>query len=243
MSVSTPAGRGGHETGLRAALLALLVAGLSGCGLAEYEARMRDTQARLQRFEEEDKLLGAALQVPMRVDEKTKLPVPLVNVFVRAPRGITTLPHKDVRNGLLYRYPAAKQGSAAPFTQLEVAYGRGQKKFAEKVINSFGNADREQKSRANKVRSAAGEGTTTFQTLEFVDGATGYSINLVADEKNQNQLAVIYYFKAAQRKAAERAIKLCLEWTGAGPQADKLRKAFARRSPLMGRPPPAAPPG
>jgi hypothetical protein len=216
-------------------MLALLAA-LGGCGLSDYEARMREAQARLKRFDEENKLLGEPLQVPTRTDEKTKAVVPVADAFVRPPRGIMSMPEKEPRSGLLYRYPPA-QGGAAPFTQVEVAYGTGQKDFVNEVLDRFGNTNEKPKKR--QIRSAAGEQTRTILSLEFDDGPTGYSINIFLDEKTP--LAVVFWLAPKQFVAARRTIEMCLEWTGAGPEADRLRKAFAYRSPLLGRRPPGSP--
>jgi hypothetical protein len=231
-------GRGWVRWG-RTALLALLVAGLGGCGLADYEARMRENQARAKRFDEENKLLGQTpLVVPTREVKKgkTKKQVALANAFVRVPAGINTTANKDRRNGLLYVYAGGKQ--SVPFTQVEVAYGTGQKHFAREVLSCFANLSG--KTRKRQVRSATGEGTITYRTTEFDDGQSACSINIFTGKKKA--LAVVFWLQKDKLKIGQRAIEMCLEWSGVGSQADKLRAAFLVRSPLLGKRPPGAPP-
>jgi len=94
-----------------------LVAGLHlmalGCGLTDYEKHMDDEQTFLKEFDEENKTLGGALEMPMKetVVGKIKTPAEALKVkfFLRPPRWIAT----KVKEGesfasgkvTLYRFP------------------------------------------------------------------------------------------------------------------------------------------
>ena len=48
----------------RMPMVAVAALALTGCGLAEYEKKMMDAEARVQRFDEDNRLLGAPLTFP-----------------------------------------------------------------------------------------------------------------------------------------------------------------------------------
>jgi hypothetical protein len=114
---------------VRTAGLWSLCAALAGCGLTDYEARMAEAQARVARFDEENRQLDAPLSIPTRAEkvkvkenDKEKEVVvqkPLAEVFLRPPKGISrTAMNKDKPiGGLLYRYPEAPKENTNPPSQ------------------------------------------------------------------------------------------------------------------------------
>lgn len=72
------------------AVAALVFAG--GCGLADYEKRIDEQKEYLQRFDEENELLGQPLEMPTRTvkdDKGLRLETPLpLEFFLRPPKGI-----------------------------------------------------------------------------------------------------------------------------------------------------------
>jgi hypothetical protein len=100
---------------------------LAGCGLDDYEKRMAEAQARVQRFDLENQVLDGPLEIPTRIvrtkqgDQEIKTEVPIIEVFLRPPKGISRTiavvknPNtgKDEkerpRGGFLYRYPRKEE--------------------------------------------------------------------------------------------------------------------------------------
>jgi hypothetical protein len=98
----------------RAAWAALPLALLAGgCGLADYEARMQQAQARVNRYDEENRVLGDPIIIPSRkVEAKVEggrrgaaRSVPIVALFLRPPRGISPAPEDEAIKDLVFRYP------------------------------------------------------------------------------------------------------------------------------------------
>jgi hypothetical protein len=202
----------------------LLVLGAAGCGLSDYEAKMRATQARLERFEQENKYLGNPLTMPTRKEKDES--VPLANVFLRPPRGIQTSPSEEPRSGLLYGYRPAKEGAAGAFTVVELGFSSGQKDFPADVLGLFpaGGVSTRQRQVQPPGRKAL-----TFDTAEFEDDQHNYSVNVWRG--GDPQVAVVYWVARGQWESARKVIELSLATFAADAEAGRLRSAFATRSP------------
>jgi hypothetical protein len=70
-----------------------------GCGVGDYENKMRLADARLDRFDLENKLLGDPLVMPGGDA------APHVMCFLRPPKGVAK--NSDTKDGLRYHYPAS----------------------------------------------------------------------------------------------------------------------------------------
>lgn len=94
-----------------------------GCGLADYEQRMRESQRQAERFDLEVRLLNEAAIIPNRKikDPTTKedIELPMVDVFLPLPRGISgksKVPLQKIPpvNGYMAVYPRKTAAKAAP---------------------------------------------------------------------------------------------------------------------------------
>ena len=86
----------------RLALAALPVLALTGCGIADYEKKMQEAEARVKRFDDENALLGDPLVLPPRKEMEG----PPFDVFLRPPRGVAAK-DKTQPGELAYHYPAS----------------------------------------------------------------------------------------------------------------------------------------
>jgi hypothetical protein len=109
---------------------ALVLCSAFGCGLAEYEDKMRDSQKKAARFDEEILLLDEPAQIHTRKyidkDSKLEVEVPDVDLFMPLPRGITgkfTL--LQIKN-LLWQYPRKQMATTSATGQPPPAPAPGQ---------------------------------------------------------------------------------------------------------------------
>src|SRR5688572_15142530 len=75
----------------RPILLPLLGLLLAGCGVAEYEARMKEAQQRIKQYDEESKLLTTPVALPTAKNESGQL-VPVATFHLRLPQTVSTQP-------------------------------------------------------------------------------------------------------------------------------------------------------
>jgi len=98
-----------------------------GCGLSDYEKRIDEQKKKLERVDQEGKLIAEPLaSPPYRLNEKKEqvLGLPL-EFFFRPPRGISRTPEpapyafpaKGPNQVFLYRYPTAKPEKSDPKTE------------------------------------------------------------------------------------------------------------------------------
>jgi hypothetical protein len=194
-----------------AALRALPLLGLllCGCGLADYEAQMKDTQARLQEHDRTNKLL----------DEPVVLP--RVNLFIRPPRGIQKTAEGEPRDGLLYRYPA-RPGGAGPFLFVEVAVAADRPDFVAEVLRHYPASGQALAFPPGHARPPEHRTPLKFDTHEFDGDEATYSVNVY--QGATARVAVTFGIAKGQRAAADAALNRSLESLGLGEEADRLRR-------------------
>jgi hypothetical protein len=195
---------------------------VSGCGLADYEKKMAQAEARLQRFEDESRVLDIPLSVPLRPAKKPGGKPTAFNLFLRPPKGInnTAENEKEPRNRLLFSYRPRGRTATGPFTLVELAIGDKETEFRAEVLGSFSGSG----NTTSSVRALRppGREPLTFETTEFDDGQHFYSVNFW---KNQtNQVAIVYWVASAQKSQATTPIKMSLETFGFGIDAVKQRE-------------------
>lgn len=200
----------------------------AGCGVSEYEAKMQETQRRVQRFDEESKLLDSPLTIPTPpAKDKNAPPPPLL--FVRPPRGILPSANneKEPRNRILYTFPAKGVNAAGPFINMEVAVGDKSKDFEAEVLRSFSpSGNLTQKQRQFKP---PGRDPLTFQSTEFEEGQGHYSVNLWRGQ--DHQVALVYSIQRGQREKAAKALDASLESFAVGKDVGKARQSLG--NPLL----------
>ena len=191
-----------------AALLAVL---LGGCGLADYEARMKDTQARLQEYDQTNKLL----------DEPVVLPK--ADLFFRPPRGIHKTAEGEPRDGLLYHYPARPSG-AGPFLFVELAVVPSRPGFAAEVLRHYSVAGELIAFPPGIPRPPEHRTPPQFDTREFEGDDATYSVNVY--HGGASQVVVTFAVVKGQRARADAALNRSLESLGLGEEAERLRQEY-----------------
>ena len=204
-----------HAIDRRAAVcraLPLLCVLLGGCGLADYEPQMRETQARLQELDHTNKLLDEPLVVPGS------------GLFLRPPHGIQKTPEGEPRDGLLYHYPTRGSG-AGPFLFVELAVADAKRPdFAAEVLRHYPAAGQVHAFKPGAPRPADRRSPPKFDTHEFDGDEATYSVNVYKGEKAQ--VAVTFAITKGQRAAADVALNRSLESLAFGPEAERLRQEY-----------------
>lgn len=202
---------------LRRLPLALLVLALTGCGLADYEKKMRDADARVQRFDEENRLLGDPLALPSG-DQ-----APPVDVFLRPPRGVS-------KNGA-ENDPYHFTGGAGFCADLDLLFGDadGGKDKLEKQV-----ADRYKAAGLNWQAVTAKPGLD-FDAAEFADprapaNAPAAYLAYVHQTQGRAPVGVVFHIAQANRAGVEPTIKASLASYLEAGDAAKARADFARRT-------------
>jgi hypothetical protein len=176
--------------------LGLLLLALPACGLSDYEALMLKTQENAERFRDEQKYLDAPITIPTEKD-KDDNEVRLANVFFRPPKGISTKPESQPRNGLMWRYLPRK----SEFALVEMAFADDDKDFADKVMSCYPGL--------SFVSTPERQPPLPFDSWDYKDGQFGYSINIY--KGGAKKIAVVYIFRKDKRDALRRAIDLSLQ--------------------------------
>jgi hypothetical protein len=206
----------------------------SGCGVADYEGKMLSAQKRLERYEEESRLLGNPLTLPSR-DTKDAGKQRIAHLFLRPPKGISTTAENESepRNRLLYSYRPRSANAAGGVALVELAAG-DQKDFAAEVLRCV-NPSGKAASRTREVRHPLRQTATTFETTEFEDDQYFYTVNVWRGAKNQ--IAVVYWVFKDRRAGASKAVDLSLESFAVDAEASRQQKSW-HLSPLKMTEPP-----
>jgi hypothetical protein len=205
---------------------------LSGCGVADYESKMLKAQIRLKRYEEEKELLAEPLIIPSRENKEGKRKT-IANVFLRPPKGIVSRAANadNPRDNLLYSYNPRSAREAGAVAMVELAAG-SQKAFEGQVLRCFNTGGKAYpKARAHAVRHPLREVPMNFETTEFEHGQYFYSINICRIP--QTAIAIVYWLDKKQTASATRAVELSLESFAVEQEADRLRAAYGKDSPLL----------
>ncbi|MFL5242828.1 MAG: hypothetical protein ACJ8FY_12025 [Gemmataceae bacterium] len=202
---------------LLAATLGLL---LSGCGLADYEAKMAEEQARIQRVEEENNNLDEPVVIPppkKEADKDSKIP----DLFFRPPKGIGHTAQKDLYGGLLYVYP--RTGSAEGIQDAYIGFSKGRKDFLKDVLKVFPSNPPAKKSVTE--RTPPGRNLLHFETITIEDTSSTVILHTLPYD---DQLLLVGFRvdrKAESNQTAKR-MDMSLESLGLGPDAAKLRRQY-----------------
>jgi hypothetical protein len=228
-----------HQTSypalLSGRLLAPAVLGLllTGCGLADYENKMAEEQARIQRIEEENKNLDEPVEIPPPKKENDKEPK-IPEFFFRPPKGIGRTASKDLYGGLLFVYP--RVGNAEGTKEVYVGFSKGRKDFLKDVLKIFPSNPPAKKSLTE--RTPPGRNPLRFETITVEDvGSTVILHTLPYDD----QLLLVGFrvdHKAESSQLSKR-MEMSLESIGVGFEAGKMRRQYRPR--ITGNKPPTPP--
>ena len=206
-------------------LLALLLA--VGCGLAEYESKMKEAQQRLKQYEEEEKVLDPAprLQPPTRTVDPALPPSPILDYQLRAPRGINPQSPTSARGELLYDYAPTKANAALPFLYLSVAFAPlKEDKFGAQVLGRI-TASTEHKQTTGKTRLGL-----MYRRIDFESDGTAVVVCLF--QGTAHHFAVVYFVAKGQLARANRAIETSLDTFGFDGTLGTARQAARPGGPL-----------
>jgi len=192
---------------------------LTGCGLADYEKKMREADARVQRFDEENALLGDPLSLPTTNG-------PPVDVFLRPPRGVS-------KNGAAddpYHFPGG-----GLCTDLYLVFGDadgGKDKLEKQVEMRFGAAGLSWQAVTVQPPDRP---ALDFEAAEFADprapaNAPAVCIAYVHQSAGRAPVAVDFRVAQANRAGIDTTVKKSLESYAEAGDAGKARTDFAKRT-------------
>jgi hypothetical protein len=196
---------------------------LPACGLSDYEALMRETQEREERFRIEQKYLDEPVQMPMQKDKEGH-DKPVANVFFRPPKGIAAKPDAaPIIEDMLWSYRARAKGG--DFASVEMAFKTTEnmelKDFIDKVFYNY--------PREEEPKSPKRELPLPFDTWEFDGAQYGYSINVL--KGSRTPLAIVFVFGKGRRDALRTAMDLSLQSLAVDQQVFAARQKYNQKSP------------
>ena len=209
----------------RALLVAALGAPvLSGCGLADYEKKMQDAEARVQRFDEDNRLLGDPLTFP--ADQ-----APGMDIFLRPPKGVAKS-HDTRKDQPPYHFPA----SSGVCTEMLAMFGSsndGKDKLEKQIEDRF--SRQALNWQAIEVHPPERTQSISFDAIEFNDplevaNAPAVFIAYVHQSSGHPAVGLVFRLLQSNRSGADAAVKRCLETYAELDDAVKARAAFGARS-------------
>jgi hypothetical protein len=195
-----------HRLALFVALLAL-----TGCGVRDYENNMQKAEARIQRFDEENRLLGNPLTFPLLPKGSPAPP------FLRPPLGVSTTSQKDE---VPYRYPA----SSGVCLDVYVALGDGPKTVEKEIEDRF---DAPVPNWQPVTVNAPNRKPITFEAVEFNDPQNGAAVYQAYVHQSAG---VVFHFLKANREAARPSLQMSMETYAEGEEASKAMTDFNKRT-------------
>jgi hypothetical protein len=198
---------------------------LAGCGLADYEAKMAESQKRLERIEKENKVLDRPLMMPTREEEG--LSVSVGNIFVRPPRGIKEIADPNPRNVVFYVYGPRPEGASVHFSKMELAFAPEGKeeKFSEWVFGDF--QGRGEVRRTQRQVQVSGK-QVNFDVGEVNLGQFGF-ISINVPRGCSRPVALIYYLLPnAKPVEFQPVIQISLETFGCDGDVAKQMDAYQK---------------
>jgi len=236
-----------------AGLLAVLIA---GCGLSDYEGRMRAAQERVARFTDESEMLGPQVAIPTKLvvstpakdpqgkkdpkgakDQKPPTPgterrnVITYPFYLRLPRGIRPTPDPDARFDLVYRYP--KSGNSG-FAEVYLAFGtEPPTTFADRVARVFPRGAEPVVPSQKEVTVPGRQQALTFDVREFNDAQTAWSV--CAHSEGNSTIAIVYRMDKAQKPALQNVVELSLSTLAMGTEAEQVMRSESDRKAAANR--------
>jgi len=203
-------------------VFALIVA-LSGCGLADYEAKMAEEQARVRRIENENKNLEDPLDIPPPKTEKEK-EAKLPDFFFRPPKGISRAASKDLYGGLLWVYP--RTGASDGVQNVYIGFSKGRKDYVKDVLKKLPSTT-PQKNSVTEVTPWGGD-PVQFETVNLED-SNSFLILYILPTPDQQILIGFRLDRKTDPSQLSQRLAMSLESIGVGVDAGKLRKEFRLR--------------
>lgn len=213
---------------VRVLFLAVLLAALTGCGAAGYEAKMKEERDRLAAFDAENNVLGQPVEEPTK-DSKEKVEDP-PSLFYRAPKGMKTefrrQPKDDGKRDrtygdLLYVYPRASS-TETPITEMLVAVYYDQKDELYKDLLKHPRLQGLQSTTASKTRKVDPVGRDPFNLVEKEAGDMLFYFY----QKDAYRAALVFIVDKGKLNDAKEKIGVSLRSLAVGPDASKPWKEY-----------------
>jgi hypothetical protein len=230
---------------LKNCTLALLLTMITGCGLADYEAKMDAAQKRLEYLDKESVYLGDPIEPPPVIRPATEEGAPKpkpIDLFFRPPRGIATKYEAMPVGSILYRYlrdPLSSQRiaprtagqpikSPPEFQEVLVAMSadRSRDEFWNDILNAFGGVDA--KNMTREIKQPLGRQPLTFDKLPFNVSPPPTSYFVFVYEAQNVHVAIIFSVKQDKAADAEvaNAMDFSLKSLAVGPEALRLKQQY-----------------
>jgi hypothetical protein len=201
----------------RSRRLALSVAflALTGCGVANYEKQMQEAEVRIQRIDEENRLLGDPLNIP------TLPKTPSVSVFIRPPLGVSpTTSRKD-------EFPYHYLGNSGVCLDMYVVRADGLKKVEKLIEDAFEvPAQNWQPATINPPNRKP----NTFEAVEFNDPKVQTKGPAVYRAYVHPSVGVVFHFLKSKREEANPSLQMSMETYGEAGDAFKSSSNFSKRT-------------
>lgn len=204
---------------LPALCVALLT--LTGCGVAAYEKQMQEAETRIQRIDEENRLLGAPLEVP---SPPPKTPS-LTFFFLRPPLGVATVSKNDE---IPYHYPA----TSGVCSDVYLTFGADQDATQKVIEEKLGTAGLNWQP---VTVTPWGRAPIAFKAVEFFDAqAPANAPAVFAAYVHQTAgfpgVGVVFRVLKSSREAAAASLKMSMETYAEQGEAFKARNEFNKRT-------------
>ena len=200
----------------------------AGCGLAEYEKKMGEAEARVKRFDDESRLLGDPLTLPPPADKNAPPP----DVFLRPPKGVA----KDPQAGEgPYAHYAATSGVCADLFLLFGNPSDNRDKL-EKQIQDWLAAPGQNVGWQPSEVHPPGRPVLAFDKAEWADprapaNAPAVFLAYVRQSPGLPAVGLAFRVTQANRTAADSALRMSLETYREAGDAAQARAAYGKGKP------------
>jgi hypothetical protein len=237
----------------RLVVLALLA---SGCGLADYEARMVAEQKRLEYLDLENAYLGEPITPPPKppsppAESEPANPAPSnqpeMDLFLRLPKGVATKYKSMPLGSVLYQYvgnsaPISDRGvpvaeaAGCNFQDIYVATSRTLSlgEFWEAILQPFGVGDRSSLKPVTLDAPPDRPKALTYETLSFTQpGEKPLSYYIYVYPGDQGKVGIVYVVTPDKTGSSDmiKAKDLSLKSLVIGADATAVRATYRSRQP------------
>jgi hypothetical protein len=205
---------------------------LVGCGLSDYEGRMLKSQTYVENKDREDQILGLPLVPPPKLTaEGKRTDQPVMDLYIRPPRGINSQYDANQVSDIMWRYPAAGGPGAAncPFTAMYLAVSTtmDRDQFWTEVQTPFMPVDLTTITKVTKtpIDGPALEFESDSRTVEERGSSQSYFMYVYRKDLPDQKVARVAIVFCSPEKvgigaAATEAMEMCLKTlsVGGGPR-------------------------
>ncbi len=213
----------------RSALVGLFAVLCAGCGLNDYESKIVEEQQRVERFDKENKELGAPIDLPERKEkekdkEKESWPV---EIFLRLPKGLSPKPQENLYNGAFHYQRDGKGDFASAYVLMTPKAGQAE----EEALRAFGAP---QNGSAGSLEVMPFKGPPVQLRSHVFDIGT-WRYHLYVDPTKQVAIVYLTETTSTAKGAITEAIKTSLQTLALGGDALRAKGEYHKRAGRGGR--------